>query len=286
MRGQNESGSPTISTSLPTLRRVLLRPKWIGALLLAIAVAGGFAWLANWQLESAITNQVVEDDLAEKVVPLTELTEPGIPVAEAVGGRTAWVEGEFVPADFSVVGNRVNGGKNGYWVVGHLLVPAGGETAHVAVALGWTPTEEAAEVVRDRLREAPATTERVNGRYQPPEGPAVPDQEGGDPSAVLSMAPAQLANLWESVDGAVYNGFLVSHDQLEGLQLIDSGPPLPQESINWLNLFYAVEWVVFGGFAIYFWYRLARDGWERECELIRVAEEETARAPGDPQPVD
>jgi hypothetical protein len=36
--------------------------------------------------------------------------------------------------------------------------------------------------------------------------------------------------------------------------------------LNWLNVFYAVEWVVFAGFAIFLWYRLLRDEWMREVE--------------------
>jgi len=63
-----------------------------------------------------------------------------------------------------------------------------------------------------------------------------------------------------------------------GLETIDSVPPLPVGAINWLNLFYAVEWVVFAGFAIFFWYRLVRDDWEKihELKLLAVAESTAA----------
>jgi surfeit locus 1 family protein len=36
--------------------------------------------------------------------------------------------------------------------------------------------------------------------------------------------------------------------------------------LNLLNVFYAIEWVIFGGFAIYLWYRLVRDAVERDDE--------------------
>src|SRR5690606_27797806 len=43
----------------PTLREVMLRPRWIGMLLLCLAVAGVFAWLGQWQLARAVqTNPV------------------------------------------------------------------------------------------------------------------------------------------------------------------------------------------------------------------------------------
>ncbi|KZX22122.1 hypothetical protein [Rathayibacter tanaceti] len=44
-------------------------------------------------------------------------------------------------------------------------------------------------------------------------------------------------------------------------------------SLNWLNVFYAIEWVVFAGFALYLWFRLVRDAWEREAEEALDAEE-------------
>ena len=52
-------------------------------------------------------------------------------------------------------------------------------------------------------------------------------------------------------------------------------PPKAPETLNLLNLFYAIEWVVFAGFAIYFWVRLCRDAWEKEHELKEL------RAAGD-----
>ena len=43
--------------------------------------------------------------------------------------------------------------------------------------------------------------------------------------------------------------------------------------MNWLNVFYAGEWVVFAGFAVYFWFRLTRDAWEKEHELAALTAE-------------
>jgi surfeit locus 1 family protein len=56
-----------------------------------------------------------------------------------------------------------------------------------------------------------------------------------------------------------------------GLAAIYSPPPILQQSVDWLNVFYAVEWAVFAGFAIYLWYRVAKDAWEREIEDAEVA---------------
>jgi len=51
---------------------------------------------------------------------------------------------------------------------------------------------------------------------------------------------------------------------LAGLEQIDSPEPSSDVTLNWLNVFYAIEWVVFAGFALYLWYRLVRDAWERQ----------------------
>jgi hypothetical protein len=36
--------------------------------------------------------------------------------------------------------------------------------------------------------------------------------------------------------------------------------------INWLNVFYALEWTFFAGFAVFLWWRLVRDAQQREIE--------------------
>ena len=38
----------------------------------------------------------------------------------------------------------------------------------------------------------------------------------------------------------------------------------PAAAINWLTLFYAAEWVLFAGFAIFLWGRTVKDAVERE----------------------
>ncbi|WGD37998.1 SURF1 family cytochrome oxidase biogenesis protein [Lysinibacter sp. HNR] len=263
---QHSTASVSGSGAQPTLRQVMLRPRWIGALILAIAVAGGFAWLGNWQLEAALVNQEVSQESAERVLPLNEITEPGTAVSDAAAGRVATVTGYFVSGDFGTVGNRVNSGEIGYWVVGH-FVTEGPKPSSLSVALGWTSTSAEAEAVVTRLHTAGESVHTLEGRYSVPEGGTVPAADE-NPFDVLSMLPAQQANLWNAVDGPVYQGFLVSHESVLGLDPIDSFPPLPPQSVNWLNLFYAAEWIVFAGFAIYFWYRLTRDALEKEIDLL------------------
>ena len=44
------------------------------------------------------------------------------------------------------------------------------------------------------------------------------------------------------------------------------GPQPPAQQVNWLNLFYSLEWVVFAGFALFIWWRLVKDDYQRDLE--------------------
>ncbi|MBV6545519.1 SURF1 family protein, partial [Ursidibacter maritimus] len=89
--------------------------------------------------------------------------------------------------------------------------------------------------------------------------------------------------LWTGVDGVdVYAAYVVERGAPAGLVQIDSPPPIAQTELNWLNVFYAVEWIIFAGFAVFLWYRLVRDAKEREDEL-RGLEAQEAQTAGNVQ---
>ena len=57
----------------PTLREVMLRPRWIAMLALCLLVAGVFAWLGQWQLSRAIdTDPLPVPEPAPVPVPVPE----------------------------------------------------------------------------------------------------------------------------------------------------------------------------------------------------------------------
>ncbi len=257
------------------------RPQWIGALLLALVVAGAFAWLGQWQLGFAIQSDAEGAADSEIVRPIDQVTQPGSPVDDAAGGMVLSATGVLVSGDFTVVEQRMHAGQEGAWVAGHLATPHG----HLSVAIGWAPSVAVAERAIGELEArvaVPAIELAVEGRYMPSDALVIPTPSE-DPERVTSMVPAQQVNLWQPFEGPAYAGFAVLHPATAGepldtsdlaalgLETIESVPPLPAETINWLNLFYAVEWVVFAGFAIFFWYRLARDAWEKEHELKMLA---------------
>jgi hypothetical protein len=253
----------------PTLREVMVRPQWIGMLLLCLVVAGVFAWLGQWQLGRAIDTDPPPPGATEQVRPLDEVAAPGEYLPEPLVGQRVGTAGSWVPGDFLVVESRFNDGVEGYWVTGQLRLTTPERPTSIAVALGWAATEDEALAAIERL-EAEASDPRVlvdvSGRLISDEGP-LPPPSGADPQTMTRMSPAALLGRWHDVDDLdVYRPYLASSAPFGGLTAIASPAPDESSNVNWLNIFYAAEWAVFAGFAFYLWYRLARDAWEKEVE--------------------
>jgi surfeit locus 1 family protein len=244
---------------------VARRPRWIAMLFLALAVAAGFAALGQWQLERSVSNGTVLARNTETPVPLHTVAKPQSAVDEVSNGQDVTVTGTWVPGDYLVLSDRLNGSQSGYWVVGHLSTDADGIRAGLAVAMGWTPSKAAADAAKNRLA-AEGNTGQVTvvGRYLPSEAPTDSDFLNGKQA---SLAVASLVNIWHTDDrDGIYGGYVVIHSAVAGLDRIDSPVPSSSVEVNWLNIFYAIEWVVFAGFAVFFWWRLVKDAWEREQE--------------------
>jgi surfeit locus 1 family protein len=245
--------TPTIPSLATRFWATARTPRWIAALVLALAIAAGFAALGQWQLGRSVDNaQTVEID-TETAVALDDIADPGDGMTETQLGRVVTVTGEFVADDTVVLSGRGNGsGNTGTWVVGHLVTAEG---ASLAVALGWSADADPVAGDLDRAEWV--------GRYQLSEEPQSSDFENGEHSA---LSVADLVNLWAD-PGPVYAGYLVLAEPVAPLAPIVAEAPEREVTLNLLNVFYAVEWVLFAGFAIYLWYRLVRDVVERQDEL-------------------
>ncbi|RLP77563.1 SURF1 family protein [Mycetocola tolaasinivorans] len=252
------------------------RPRWIGVLVLALVIAGAFAALGQWQLARAVA---VDPNLAgptEVMVPLQTVIKPGEPLHDVIVGQQVSLSGEFVPGDYVILGTRLNGDVKGFWVTGHFRVD-GAQPASMAVALGWAPTRADAQGIVDRLSATAATPMDLTGRLVPPQGPLALDAKTPDPFLLNEMSVAALINVWDGPAGEVYLPYLISFEAPDGLTKIDAPKPVMELELNWLNIFYAIEWAVFAGFAVFLWYRLTRDAWEKEVD-------EAAEKRGDPSP--
>lgn len=252
----------------------MLRPRWVLALLLALAVAAGFALLGRWQLERAIASGETVRSTSETVLPLERVVQPGGAVLEGATGQKVSVAGHFVPGDEQLIEGRLNRGAPGYWVVSHFVTDAG--AAGIPVARGWTADKaDARAAIRALSTDSAGASVTIAGRFLPSEAPVIP-AEGADPHQMTTVSVAALINLWpDAATQPVYAGYLVDASAPAGLERIYSPAPVADVAVNWLNVFYAVEWVVFAGFAVFLWYRLVRDAVERE-------DEEAASRVGDP----
>ena len=247
----------------PTLREVMLRPRWIGVLGLCLLVAGVFAFLGQWQLGRAIETDPPPAGVTEELRPLADVVEPGAYLPEPYVGQRVETNGTWVGGDFLVVSSRFNDDVEGYWVTGQLRVADG---VSIAVALGWAQDREDADAAAAVLEQQAAGAEAsITGRLISDEGVQVPPP--GDPQRMDRMSPAALLSHWHDTEHlAVYRPYLASASAPEGLVDISSPAPDELSPVNWLNVFYAAEWAIFAGFAFYIWYRLAKDAWEREIE--------------------
>lgn len=233
-----------MSTKSPNFLQLATRPKWIGALVLALAISAIFAALGQWQLDRTFTKNTSDNVIAY--------------------GFDA--ELQLEKADVFLIANRKQGEAFGYWLISNTSDDNG---LHRLVALGWLPDLATAERVRNELINSVsvAAFQKTTLFAIDAEAPQrQPDQTR--PFLVDTFSTAQLVNLLkgstaEQLDAKAFVALdcnceaataLFEHPKLEPIVF-----EIEQDSINWLSAFYFVEWIVFAAFAIFLWWRLVRD---------------------------
>ncbi|MDN4610904.1 SURF1 family protein [Arthrobacter burdickii] len=263
--------------------KTALKPRWILTLILAMTIAAVFVLLSQWQFNSSREAPPPAPSATENVRPLTGVLQPGTPLSAANADQMVSFEGVFLADTRVLVQDRLLGDEEGLWVlqafeVGGSGVPAGTDGASVIpVVLGWVP--DAGDAASVPERQGAAT---VVGRLLPPEAPEVQRPVAGQ---VPTLSTAELSNLW---DRSSYAAFVVASDVAvdgvevpfaAGLEPVVVGPQPQETPVNWLNIFYAVEWVVFAGFAFFLWWRLVADDYRRTLEDEADAAEEARPSP-------
>jgi hypothetical protein len=257
----------------PTWSQVARRPKWIAGLFLALAVAAVFALLGQWQLERSFT-EVEPEDQSQKPLVLTATEKPGEPLTAAAANKLVQAQIFIDTQNVFIVSNRLQRAADevvsGYWVIANssVLLEDGESTASLSVGIGFAESLSVAEGAREALMEsvqAQAFLEQT-GRYLQTEGP----QTQSDPAKAYlleSFSLAQLVNLYKGVEAQSLAGFMVLDAEPGfGLERIVIAPPEAGTQVNWLTLFYALEWALFAGFAVFLWWRLVEDARIRELQ--------------------
>ncbi|MBM9432980.1 SURF1 family protein [Flaviflexus equikiangi] len=248
-------------------------PRMIGLLIILLIAAGVCIRLGYWQMERA-TSRGAERIAAEHE---ERLTSPALSLADVLPLQTTmtaeeyaqpvYVTGTFAPEQLRVLDRAIDG-QDADLVLARLIITEGPEAGgNVPIVRGWVRAGE-------DLPQVPAGEVTVFGYLADPE-----DSIGGLTSeTALSISPAELVNEW---GGPILSGYLVEYGMNEGADTAsppaDDGvahvpPPRPVEEggFNLQNAAYAVEWVIFAGFALFIWFRVlrARVTRSREDELL------------------
>jgi hypothetical protein len=257
----------------PTWSQVARRPKWIFGLFLALAIAAVFALLGQWQLERTFT-EVEPEDKSQLPLVLIDSEKPGAPLTAIAANKRVKADLMLDTQNVFIVANRLQRTNDevvpGYWVIANagVLLEDSDSTASLSVGIGFAESLSLAETARAELMEsiqAQAFLEQT-GRYLQTEGP-VALTDSTKPYLLESFSLAQLVNLYRGAGAQSLAGFMVlDSDPGFGLETIVIAPPEAGTQVNWLTLFYALEWALFAGFAVFLWWRLVEDARIRELQ--------------------
>lgn len=259
--------------------RTALQPKWLAALLVAIAFAVACGFLGNWQLEEARAEgraEAIERAAAMPVAAITEVMQPQSAFPAGASTRPVTATGVYAPEHQVLIADRRLDGEPGYWVVAPLIVNESG--AALPVLRGFVIELADAPV-------APSGEISVAGGLAPGESPT---SEAGLPKGVLrSIDLSILINEW---DTALYNAFVFATEEtragepvpLEGLERVP--PPTGEASeLNLKNAMYALQWWVFAAFGFFLWWRAVRQAHHEEGA---AGQEHTAAEQDPTEPID
>jgi len=203
---------------------------------------------AAWQADRAAASRSLVDAVP---VGLGEVIGPDDQFPGAESGQPVVVSGEWLPQSAILVSGRINqaatSGKLGYWVVTPLAV-GGPDGAAFPVVIGWSATRD--------LPDLPSGAAELTAWLQAPEAVIEADPDPAD-NMVSSL---RIADLVQRLDRDAYGGFGIATEPLAGLAAVEVSKSSGADwSTGARNLFYAVEWWFFGGFAVFAWSRYLRD---------------------------
>ncbi len=242
---------------------LLLTPRYWGAhLLMVLALAAAVA-LGLWQYDAWTAGRAAEArDLSDA---------PALPLADVIGGDDPFpgdslgqpvsFEGAWLPGGTLYVADRQQDGRRGYWVMTPVLV---GDSA-MPVVRGWSARPEAP---------TPRGEVRVRGWLQASEGSGRRDDDLDDDV----LPEMRVASVVQHVEADLYSAYVVADEVVStssttgdrsttgedaataGLTPVTpAAVPEVSTSTHLRNLLYAIQWWIFGGFAVYIWQRWCRD---------------------------
>lgn len=263
---------------MPPMLRVALRPRYLGLLALMIAATIVCGLLATWQWDRAHRALTASTQTEAPAVPLSELMTVGDPVTNAAASRPVTVTGAFDPTQQVLVPGRSIEGTDAVIVVTalHVTEPDGSRSL-LPVARGWVPADSVPATGTAGVPAPPAGEVTVTGRLEASES-ATQDVVDG---RTQEIATSLLVNEW---GGPMYAGYIAETSPMTGLRPMPQAESAFSRGLDWQNLGYALQWVLFGGFFLYLWWRAVRT--QQLDEDAARAEAVAARLGGDQEPRD
>jgi cytochrome oxidase assembly protein ShyY1 len=251
--------------------KTALKPRWIAGLVFALLLSGVFVLLSQWQLSRSTQHESPAASTTEEVKPLVDVLKPGQFFPGSVSDQMVTATGSYDPGKQVLVEGRLYNNQKGFWIVTAFEVNGAPTLKGVAASpQTWIPVARGWVADAAQAGPPPSGTLTLTGRLIPSEAP-VPNVDAG-PGRASAVSTAELINSW---DVSSYPGFIAATSEVAGgvsvplgdnVKALNIPPQPPAEQINWLNLFYAVEWVVFAGFSVFIWWRLVRDDYRRDLE--------------------
>jgi cytochrome oxidase assembly protein ShyY1 len=268
--------------------RPLLAPRLLGLHLLAVVATAAAVLLGVWQYGAW---QIHREDKAASLAnvaprPLQSVMSSDDPFPGRDVGRPVSFVGRWLPQSTVYVADRFQHGRRGFWAVTPVTVCRAGDAAAACakapamlVVRGWAPS------VRD-VPPPPTGEVGVTGWLQPGEGSGLTDPNPDDDV----IPEVRIADAIQHVDQDLYGAYVIADrvstgstpartsSATRGLEKVTpaSLPEAPAYT-GLRNLLYAIEWWVFGGFAVFLWWRWCRDELQRQRQA-----EHAEPADGDP----
>lgn len=226
-----------------------MRPRWLALLALALVLAAAAVQLGRWQWQ--VAHDVAREDAVREVQqrptqPLAQVVAPHADFPDEGSGQQVSTTGRYVADGQLLVVDRLLDGRDGLWVVDRFVVADTG--ANLPVVRGWIP---------DGAEPPAPPTGQVDlvGSLAPGEAP---DEGTAGPGRATSIDLGRLVNTWP---GDLYNAFAFVVTEggaapTQGVEVVP--PPLPDTSFGIRNASYAVQWWLFGLFALWMWWRMVR----------------------------
>jgi cytochrome oxidase assembly protein ShyY1 len=224
--------------------RLAVTPRWITLGLIALIFALAAIGLGRWQWDRTQDIVRAEQAAQAEAVAVETLTEVGEDFDNPLIGRPILARGTYLADQQVAVLSRSVDDRQGVWVLTPLQLSDG---SAVAVVRGWAPDISAAPVPSGRVDVAGIW--HPNERFYRDE----PFRKDG----VFAISTERLRDRW---DLPLRPGFIMLTSQQPQSDVV----PVPQTvqtagvAFPIQNAFYAVQWLVFAGFAGFVYVRWLR----------------------------